>query len=101
MNQYYAKSILKNGKHPTVFEHLTEVSQKAKEYGQIIGCGEEAGLAGLFHDFGKYSRDFSGVLIGKKAHVDHAVGGAAYLFRCCKETKYKRTSLGQFLPAEN
>lgn len=88
MRKYYAKSVLLNGKQPTVQDHLIKVSEKAKEYGQMIDCGEKAELAGLFHDFGKYSQDFSDVLTGKKTHVDHAIGGAAYLYCLYSKTKY-------------
>lgn len=76
---YYAKSISKNGSHPTVKQHLKDVSEKASEYGRSICFEEEARVAGLFHDFGKYSERFQGVLAGRNSNIDHATGGAAIL----------------------
>ncbi|MBR5364659.1 MAG: CRISPR-associated helicase Cas3' [Clostridia bacterium] len=78
---YYAKSRQKNGKHPTVKEHLEDVRDKAEEYGSEIDLKEEAAIAGLLHDFGKYSTEFQGVLEGTESGIDHAVGGALYLYR--------------------
>lgn len=76
---YYAKSILPNGKHPTVREHLEKVSALASQFGEALSMREEAELAGLFHDFGKYSDQFQGVLAGTNHHVDHALPGAVLL----------------------
>ncbi len=78
---YYAKSKQKNGKQPTVREHLREVSDKAGEYGAEIGLCEEAKTAGMLHDFGKYSRAFQDVLNGTASGIDHASAGALYLYR--------------------
>lgn len=36
-------------------------------------------MAGLFHDFGKYSDIFADVLEGKRTNIDHAMCGAAFL----------------------
>ena len=76
---YYAKSLLSNGKHPTVREHLEKVSALASQFGETLSMKEEAELAGLFHDFGKYSDQFQGVLAGVNHHVDHALPGAVLL----------------------
>ena len=76
---YYAKSLLSNGKHPTVQEHLQKVSAVASQFGEALAMKEEAQLAGLFHDFGKYSDQFQGVLSGVNHHVDHALPGAVFL----------------------
>lgn len=79
---YYAKSLLLNGKHPTVQEHLEKVSALAAQFGEALSMQEEAELAGLFHDFGKYSGQFQGVLAGVNHHVDHALPGAVFLKSC-------------------
>ena len=79
---YYAKSILSNGKHPTVREHLEKVSALASQFGEALSMKEEAELAGLFHDFGKYSDQFQGVLAGVNRHVDHALSGAVFFKSC-------------------
>lgn len=76
---YYAKSLLTNGKHPTVREHLEKVAALASHFGEALSMREEAELAGLFHDFGKYSDQFQGVLAGVNRHVDHALPGAVLL----------------------
>ena len=79
---YYAKSLLSNGKQPTVQEHLEKVSALAAQFGEALSMQEEAELAGLFHDFGKYSSQFQGVLSGVNRHVDHALPGAVFLKNC-------------------
>ena len=79
---YYAKSKLANGKQPTVQEHLEKVSLLASQFGETLSMKDEAGLAGLFHDFGKYSKQFQMVLSGEAFHIDHALPGAVFLKRC-------------------
>jgi CRISPR-associated helicase Cas3/CRISPR-associated endonuclease Cas3-HD len=79
-NIFYAKSVLPNGAHPTNREHLKKVRDMAMELGQAGDIQDEAGLAGLFHDFGKYSPVFQQVLCGDACHIDHAAAGAAILY---------------------
>ena len=79
---YYAKSKLASGKQPTVKEHLEKVSILASQFGEALSMKKEAELAGLFHDFGKYSEQFQGVLTGTVHHIDHALPGAVFLKRC-------------------
>ena len=74
--QYYAKSENFSGHTETVKEHLSKVADLAQEYGAPIGLGDIAKLAGLVHDFGKYSQTFIDVLMGKKTGVDHAKCGS-------------------------
>lgn len=77
---YYAKSA--NLVHGTITnaEHLSRVSALASEFGKALDLEKEAALAGLFHDFGKYSQRFQNVLSGKEIHIDHALPGAAFLY---------------------
>lgn len=82
---YYAKSKLPNGMQPTVGEHLRAVAALAKLYGGAFGQDKEAELCGILHDFGKYSERFQGVLEGTHMGVDHALGGAALLYRLGEE----------------
>jgi CRISPR-associated endonuclease/helicase Cas3 len=77
---YYAKSKLKNGYQPTNREHLQAVSNLAGQFAAVFGCQEEGALAGLFHDFGKYSEAFQQVLEGRKKEIDHAICGAVMLY---------------------
>lgn len=62
-------------------KHLQKVGLLAREFGGQIGKAEAAGLAGDFHDFGKYADRFQGVLRGTHHGVDHAMPGAAELYR--------------------
>lgn len=80
--EYYAKSKNTQGHQETVKEHLQKVSTLAREYGEPLGMGEIAGLAGQVHDFGKYSDTFQDVLKGIRTGVDHAMGGACFVEGC-------------------
>ena len=81
VNNYYAKSVLFNGRHPTVKEHLEGVLKLAREYGAEVSMAEAAELAGMLHDFGKYSNRFQDLLKRKATGVNHAICGAALLYR--------------------
>ena len=83
---YYAKSMMSDGTHPSVREHLEKVSELASLFGEALSMKEEAGLAGLFHDFGKYSDMFQRVLSGDASHVDHALPGAVFLSKCWEKS---------------
>ena len=76
---YYAKSLLPNGKQPTVSEHLRNVAKMSRKFGAEIGMENEGYLAGIMHDFGKYSEKFQQVLRHEYHGVDHAFCGAARL----------------------
>lgn len=82
---YYAKSKNAAGKQPTNKEHLQSVADLAFQYGQPFDCGDAAKLAGLLHDFGKYSDLFQSVLEGRASNVDHAMPGAAFLNQITRE----------------
>ena len=77
---FYAKSA--NSKHDWITnqEHLTRVRDQARRFGLEIGMPEEAELAGIFHDFGKYGQLFQDLLKGKVHNIDHAFAGAAFLY---------------------
>lgn len=79
MKIYYAKSDTKTGeKRVTNKEHLSKVADLAYEFGLEIKRPEEAKVAGLFHDTGKYGERFQGVLSGVNKGVDHAFSSAHY-----------------------
>lgn len=84
---YYAKTQLPNGNRPTVKEHCDSVSQYAALYGQPLGMEEDARLAGLLHDFGKYSLTFDDVMQGLRSGIDHALCGAALIWSLQKRPK--------------
>lgn len=87
--EYYAKS------NPLILnkDHLAEVGKLAERYGEEIGRTEEAGVAGRLHDFGKYSDRFQGVLLGTHHGIDHAVGGAVYLYLLKKNARLRYTAV--------
>jgi CRISPR-associated endonuclease/helicase Cas3 len=87
---YYAKTKLPNGLQPTVKEHLEAVSTLAEKYGAEFENSAVTKIAGLYHDFGKYSSRFQKVLEGTYTHADHALPGAAVLYPFAeKNTPYK------------
>lgn len=95
---YYAKSRLKNGRQPTVLEHIQDVAVQAARFGSQFGREEEARAAGLFHDAGKYSDAFQKVLERERGGVDHAFSGAALLYN---RTRKRRRSYEPILEAIN
>ena len=78
--QYYAKSKREDGTQELLRNHLEKVSEMAGVFGEQIGSTKTAQLCGKLHDFGKYSESFKGVLERKCFHIDHALGGAAFLY---------------------
>ena len=77
---YYAKSPQPDGTQKTVRTHLQEVEFLSGKYGKAFDAEIPARLCGLLHDFGKYSPTFQDVLTGKCSGIDHAIGGAAFLY---------------------
>ena len=76
---YYAKSADKSGDQVTNQKHLKDVSELARQFGEEIYMPSFAWIAGLLHDFGKYSLAFQNVLRGTATNVDHAICAAVYL----------------------
>lgn len=86
---YYAKSSQQDGIQQTVREHTQAVKKLAQTYGKAFGAEIPAALCALFHDFGKYSLGFQQVLQGTRTGVDHAIGGAAFLYLLQKKPPYR------------
>lgn len=80
MDTYYSKSANTHHERITAMEHLSRVCDLSGVFGADIGMPNSAAIAGLFHDFGKYSFAFQGVLDGTVQHVDHAFSGAVMLY---------------------
>jgi CRISPR-associated helicase Cas3/CRISPR-associated endonuclease Cas3-HD len=75
--EYYAHSSPTPGGSPEPLkEHLLSVALRAASYGAAFGGEEEARLAGLLHDLGKYGELFQRRLQGKEKGIDHWSAGA-------------------------
>jgi CRISPR-associated endonuclease/helicase Cas3 len=70
----------------TLFDHLSEVSEIARQNAQWFGAEELAMYAGLLHDLGKYCPEFLKRLQGGKIRVDHATAGAQIAFERWQQT---------------
>lgn len=96
---YYAKSGSLIHGPITNAEHLSKVSTLASEFGKELGIEKEAALAGIFHDFGKYSQRFQNVLCGKEIHIDHALPGAAFLYKMSLQAPGRTGAYGSIIEA--
>jgi CRISPR-associated endonuclease/helicase Cas3 len=65
-------------------EHLNDTADRAEHFGEPLGIGKAARLAGLLHDLGKYNPQFQARLAGAKERVDHSTAGAAIVRRLGK-----------------
>ena len=95
---YYAKSPHEGGNQVTNQMHLREVLTLARHFGNEIYMSSSAWIAGLLHDFGKYSQAFQDVLRGTEANIDHAICAAVYLFcagKAQKRLSYRGTAKGR------
>ena len=63
----------------TVQEHLEGTAKLAADFARPFGGQDQARLAGLLHDIGKYSDDFQNRLTGGPK-VDHSTAGAKVAF---------------------
>ena len=77
---FYAKSSNEHHGRITVKEHIEKVSSLAGTFGEEVGMPNAARIAGLFHDFGKYSPAFQRILDGTMQNVDHAFASAVILY---------------------
>jgi CRISPR-associated endonuclease/helicase Cas3 len=84
--QFYAHSINTSDESEwqPLIEHLNRVADYAAEFGRDAGVAELAKVAGLFHDLGKYSKEFQNRLKGANTRVDHATAGAQELLQIFK-----------------
>lgn len=77
VREYFAHSANAHGKWHRLAEHLADVSRMAKGFLQGRNGAEEAALAGLLHDLGKYGDRFQARLHGKDQGLDHWSQGAS------------------------
>lgn len=78
-----------DGQIQTVEEHLLEVKEIAESIGEKLGVKHVAGLAGMLHDFGKYTDEFRTYILEavhnpeappKRGSVDHSTAGGKLLY---------------------
>ena len=95
--EYYAHSI--EGKPPEDWhrleDHLKKVAEMARAFANDFNAGDWAYLAGLWHDIGKYSKEFQERLAAVSdpdAHIenkpgrpDHSTAGAQHAFNNLKD----------------
>ena len=72
-------------------EHLENCAQRAAAFSSVFSASDWGHVAGLWHDMGKYSREFQSRIRaagGEEAHVeavgkvDHSTAGAQHAARC-------------------
>ena len=96
MKKWYAKSKRPGQKQVEVKEHLQDVCALSTAFGRALGMEAEARTAGQLHDVGKYSEKFQNVLKGTASRVDHAMVGAAFLWKYLMDTGgYTAEQLGR------
>lgn len=72
----YAHSANANGDWHPLAEHLQRVSRLATKFAANASWDDEAALAGLLHDLGKYADRFQARLKGQDSGLDHWSQGA-------------------------
>lgn len=67
-------------------EHLRLVAKRAREFAEAFSASNEAYVAGLLHDLGKYGEAFQRRLMGQLSGVDHWSSGAWQALQTYKES---------------
>lgn len=73
---YHAHSANSHGRWHLLKDHLFAVEKLAASHAGIAPWADEAALAGLLHDLGKYGDRFQARLKGKDSRLDHWSQGA-------------------------
>ena len=83
MTQYFAHSANRAGSGwEPLIEHISSVARRAGEYAESFGARQEAIIAGMWHDLGKYGDLFSARLRGEVSGLDHwSLGAMAVLHK--------------------
>ena len=76
MSDYVAHRSATSGREEPLSEHLRLVAERARSYARVFDAAEEAYLAGLLHDLGKYGELFQQRLRGEAKAIDHWSAGA-------------------------
>ncbi|MBI2496757.1 MAG: CRISPR-associated endonuclease Cas3'' [Opitutae bacterium] len=70
-----------SGKWQPLADHLRNVADLAAQFAAPFGASDEARLAGLLHDLGKYSERFQARLSDPRIHgINHWAAGAVHAF---------------------
>ena len=78
-----------DNKIQTVEQHLLEVKNLAESYGERVNVAHVTGLAGMLHDLGKFTEEFSTYIKKavenpdnppKRGSVDHSTAGGMFLY---------------------
>lgn len=72
---YYAHSAASRQGWEPLHDHLWDVADRAASFAQPFDAEDEARLAGLLHDLGKYSQRFTRRLEGLERGLDHWSAG--------------------------
>lgn len=70
-----------SGKWQPLATHLRNVAHLARQFAEPLGLANEAELAGLLHDLGKYRDEFQSYLRGERGssvETQHSIYGAAW-----------------------
>lgn len=76
MESSYLAHISDQGETQSVLEHLRGTAALAQSFARPFGGDEQAFLAGMTHDIGKYSQAFQKHLHGAPIRVEHSTAGA-------------------------
>lgn len=81
MKEYYAHSENSYGEMEPLQLHLNKTSALAEQFADSFAEGNAGKWIGLFHDVGKASSLFQGVLKGQEHNVNHAAAVAGLLHK--------------------
>lgn len=84
---YFAHSANDEGEWNPLKSHLAEVAERARGFAAVFDAGDDAYLAGLLHDLGKYGDLFQERLKGRESGLDHWSMGASVClerYRSCE-----------------
>ena len=78
--EFYARPENGRGEKQSVERHVKGVRELCEEYArEAVGDCVPGRIMGTYHDLGKVSRRFQGVLAHTETHVDHALPGSAVM----------------------
>src|SRR5580658_4124886 len=87
---YFAHSPNDQGEWNPLRKHLGEVAERARGFAAAFESGDDAYLAGLLHDLGKYGDLFQERLRGRESGLDHWSIGASV---CLAEYRNDRCAM--------